>query len=73
MGGAGTLLVGHMVTPPQQDWPVQVLLLTTAHKDGKFSMTSSIHFPLGTVPLSSGASNLSGPGTFVRLAHMAQF
>lgn len=58
--------------PPQQNRPVQVLLLRTVHKDGKFSLTASTILPVQIVPLSSGATNLSGPGSLVHLAHMAQ-
>ena len=71
--GVGTLPVGHRVAPPQQDRPVQVLLLRTVHEDGKFSMMASAVVPLGTVPLPSGTTSLSGPGSLVHLAHMAQF
>lgn len=73
MRGVGTLLVGHRVAPPQQDRPVQVLLLRTVHEDGKFTVMASAVLPLGTVPLPSGPTSLSGPGSLVRLAHIAQF
>lgn len=58
MGGVGTLPEGHMVTPPQRDWPVQVLLLTTVHKDGKFSTTHqpTSHWGLSLCPQEPPAS-----------------
>lgn len=58
MGGVGTLPEGHMVTPPQRDWPAQVLLLTTVHKDGKFSTTHqpTSHWGLSLCPQEPPAS-----------------
>ena len=73
MWGVETLPVGRRVAPPGQDRPAQLLLLRTAHKDSKFSLTSPPALPQGTVPLSSGATSLSGPGSLVRPAHGAVF
>lgn len=69
--GCGDTAGGAHGHSPQQDRLIQVLLFRTAHEDGKFSMMASSTLPLGTVPLSSGVTSLSGTGSWVCLAHMA--